>query len=63
MKPPLLYQPEASGDMGQCNGLGEDGEAGAQLLHQLISLRDGVAPFLVRILDHIDFKTAICCTK
>jgi hypothetical protein len=32
-------------------------------LHQLISLRDGVAPFLVRILDHIDFKTAICCTK
>jgi hypothetical protein len=49
--------------MGQCHRLGEDGEAGAQLLHQLLSLRDGVAPLLVRILDQIVFKTAICSTK
>ena len=30
--------------MGLYHGLDEDGEAGAQILHQLLSLRDGVAP-------------------
>nr|ACN31352.1 unknown [Zea mays] len=40
-------QPEAPGDMGLGHGLDEDGEAGVQLLLQILRLRDGVAPRIV----------------
>jgi hypothetical protein len=47
LKLPLLYQPEASGDMGLGHGFDEDGEAGVQLLLHFLRLTDGVAPRLV----------------
>jgi hypothetical protein len=47
-KPPLVYQPESTGDMGLGHGLHEAGKAGFQAFIQLLGFGDGVGPLLVR---------------